>query len=243
MLNSFQSILLSEGILQRMWDKQPKIKNSQLSRKNSKSLFTASLNARSLNEAEKFLSKDKYLKGVIKKHGPCTIKPINKKEYFPDLVDAICSQQLSGKAAATIFNRVKEGVGGKLTPEAIHKTKDEKLRSFGLSWAKVSYVKDLAKRVENKELKINYLSNLSDEEVMKELVAVKGIGPWTAEMFLMFSLARPDVFPIDDLGIKKGVEKLSGKKLLGLSLAKFAERWKPFRTVASWYIWRSLENR
>ncbi|MBI4157252.1 DNA-3-methyladenine glycosylase 2 family protein, partial [Candidatus Woesebacteria bacterium] len=171
------------------------------------------------NEAEKYLSKDKRLKILIKKYGPCTIKPLKKSEYFSDLVDAICSQQLSGKAAKTIFGRVSVGVGGKITPEAILKTKDEKLRSFGLSWAKVSYVKDLAKHVLAKELKLNRLSTLSDEEVVAQLIAVKGIGRWTAEMFLMFSLARADIFPIDDLGIKKGSEKLTGKRLTGPALA------------------------
>ena len=195
------------------------------------------------NKAEKTLLKDKLLKPLIKKYGPCRIKPIKKSEYFADLVDAICSQQLSGKAAKTIFERVKKGVGGKLTPEAILKAKDAKLRSFGLSWAKVSYVKDLAKKVAGNELKIEKLDKLNDEEVLNELVAVKGIGRWTGEMFLMFSLARPDIFPIDDLGIKKGVEKISGKRLIGPALASFAERWQPYRTVASWYVWRSLENR
>ena len=194
------------------------------------------------NEAEKYLSKDKRLKVLIKKYGPCIIKPLKKSEYFSDLVDAICSQQLSGKAAKTIFGRVRAGVGGKITPEAILKTKDEKLRSFGLSWAKVSYVKDLAKHVLAKELILNRLSTLSDEEVVAQLIAVKGIGRWTAEMFLMFSLARADIFPIDDLGIKKGSEKLTGKRLMGPALARFGETFKPHRTVASWYIWRSLEN-
>lgn len=194
------------------------------------------------NEAEKHLLKDKLLKPFIEKYGPCRIKPLRKSQYFTELVDAICSQQLSGKAATTIFNRVKAGIGGKVTPKAILSTKDKKLRSFGLSWAKVSYVKDLAERVSLKKLKINGLDTLSDQEVMQELVAVKGIGPWTAEMFLMFSLARPDIFPIDDLGIKKGAQKLTGKSLIGPELVKFGERFRPYRTVASWYIWRSLEN-
>lgn len=194
------------------------------------------------DEAEKYLTKDKKMRLLIEKYGPCTIKPINKKDYFMDLVDAICSQQLSIKAATTIFNRIKAGLGGKITPKAILETKDEKLREFGLSWAKVSYVKDLAGHVEEKKLKINLLDSLSDEEVIQELVAVKGIGRWTAEMFLMFSLARADIFPVDDLGIKKGVEKITGRKLIGPALFKLGEDWAPYRTVASWYVWRSLEN-
>ncbi|MFI5240952.1 MAG: DNA-3-methyladenine glycosylase family protein, partial [Microgenomates group bacterium] len=161
-----------------------------------------------------------------------------------DLIDAITSQQLSGKAAKTIFNRVKESLSGKITPEAVLTKKDQQLRDCGLSWAKVKYIKDLADRVKKGVLKINELDSLSDEEVVTELVAVKGIGRWTAEMFLMFSLGRADSFPVDDLGIKKGFEKVTGKKWNRVKSAKFAEKnWAPYRTVASWYLWRSLENR
>jgi len=195
-------------------------------------------------KAEKFLAKDKYIVPLVKTWGHCTIKPIKKSLYFEDLVDAITSQQLSGKAAKTIFNRVKDCVGGKISPEAIISKTDQKLRDCGLSWGKVGYVKDLAKKVKSGELKIKNLDKLSDEEVVDELVSVKGIGRWTAEMFLMFSLGRPDIFPIDDLGIKKGFEKVVGKRLEGRELSDFSEtRWKPYRTVASWYLWRSLENR
>ncbi|MFI5241353.1 MAG: DNA-3-methyladenine glycosylase family protein, partial [Microgenomates group bacterium] len=133
-------------------------------------------------DAEKFLKKDKYIAPLIKKWGTCTIKPIAKKLYFEDLIDAITSQQLSGKAAKTIFNRVKESLSGKITPEAVLAKKDQQLRDCGLSWAKVKYVKDLADRVKKRVLKINELDSLSDEEVVTELVAVKGIGRWTAEM-------------------------------------------------------------
>ena len=195
-------------------------------------------------EAEKFLLKDKYIAPLIKKWGSCTVKPIKKSLYFEDLIDAITSQQLSGKAAKTIFNRIKDLVGGEMTPENILSKTDQELRDCGLSWAKVSYVKDLASRVKSGELEINKLDKLSDEEVIKELVAVKGIGRWTAEMFLMFSLGRADTFPVDDLGIKKGFEKVTGKKWDKVKSAKFAEKnWKPYRTIASWYLWRSLENR
>lgn len=194
------------------------------------------------NKAEKFLSKDKYIGPLVEKYGHCKIEPSKKKEYFSDLVDEICSQQLSGKAAATIFGRVKDGLG-KITPENILKTKDEKFRSWGLSRAKTAYVKDLAKRTMNNELRIMDLNKLSDEEVMRELISVKGIGKWTAEMFLMFSLARPDIFPVDDLGINKGVKKLVNKSIKPDKMAKFSERWKPYRTVASWYLWRILDNK
>ena len=195
-------------------------------------------------EAEKFLSKDKYIGPLIKKYGPCKIKPSKKKNYFVDLVDSITSQQLSGKAATTIFNRVKEKCSGEITPVKLIKLKTEQLRSCGLSYAKCSYVKDLAEKVKSSKLKIKSLDKLPDEEVMRELIAVKGIGKWTAEMFLMFSLARPDIFPADDLGIGKGVRLLrpSFAKATEGQVVKFSERWKPYRTVASWYIWRNLEN-
>lgn len=193
-------------------------------------------------DAEKFLLKDKYIGPLIKKYGPCKIKSRVKRDYFVDLVDAITSQQLSGKAATTIFNRVKEKCGGEITPERLMKLNKEELRKCGLSYAKCSYIKDLVQRVKSSKLKVESLDKLPDEEVMKELIAVKGIGRWTAEMFLMFTLARPDVFPVDDLGINKGIGKLFGKALKVDKLAKFAERWKPYRTVASWYVWKILDN-
>jgi DNA-3-methyladenine glycosylase II len=196
------------------------------------------------DKAEAFLLKDKYIGPLIKKWGHCTISPINKIDYFQNLVEAITNQQLSGKAASTIFGRVKLLCKGSFSPEAILKLSEAKLRTAGLSFAKIKYVKDLASKVKNGELEIHKLDKLPDEEVIKELVAVKGIGRWTAEMFLMFSLARPDTFPVDDLGIQKGFEKVTGKKWDKVKSAKFAEKyWKPWRTVASWYLWRSLENR
>lgn len=185
------------------------------------------------SEAEEFLSRDKYIAPLIEKWGHCAIKPIKKSLYFEDLVDAICSQQLSGKAAKTIFGRVKTFLV-KITPENILLADTEDLRKCGLSYAKCKYVKDLALKTKNEELKVKNLDKLSDEEIIKELTAVKGIGRWTAEMFLMFSLARPDIFPVDDLGINKAMKKLKLKN---------SDRWKPYRTVASWYLWRSLENR
>lgn len=186
-------------------------------------------------EAEEFLENDKHIGPLIQKWGSCTIKPIKKSLYFEDLVDAICSQQLSGKAAETIFGRIKTLLV-KISPENILSKTDQYLRGCGLSWQKVSYIKDLASRTTSRDLQVKNLNKLSDEEVIKELIKVKGIGRWTAEVFLMFSLARPDVLPKDDLGINKAIKNLKIK-------AKDTEKWKPYRTVASWYLWRSLENR
>src|SRR4030042_340712 len=195
------------------------------------------------DKGETLLLKDKHLGPLVKKYGHCRIKPSKKQDYFTDLVESILSQQLSGKAAATIFGRVRVGLGGEVSPAKILKTKDAKFRSWGISRQKTSYIKDLAKRVERGELNLKKLDTLSDEDVIAKLVAVKGIGRWTAEMFLMFTLARQDVFPVDDLGIRNGVKKMFGKALDARKVGQLADTWKPFRTLASWYIWESLYNR
>ncbi len=192
-------------------------------------------------DAEEFLLKDKYIGPLVKKYGPCKIRPRRRSEYFENLVREITSQQLSGKAASTIYGRFKEKVG-KVTPENVLKRRDSTLRACGLSFAKISYVKDLAKKVRSGELELNKLNKLTDEEVIEELIKVKGIGRWTAEMFLMFGLARPDVFPIDDLGIRKGTNKLLKKALTTEDMGTISLGWKPYRTVASWYIWKLLDN-
>src|SRR3989344_7086530 len=193
-------------------------------------------------KAEKALLKDKYIGPLVKKYGKCKIRPIDQKDYFKDLVDAIVQQQLSLKAAATIFGRITKELGGKVTPERILRKKDETLRACGLSYSKIKYLKDLSSRVKNGNLVLSKMNKLSDQEVMEELIAVKGIGRWTSEMFLMFALARPDIFPADDMGLQNAFRKLIKRNLKPDKMAKFAERWKPYRTVASWYIWRSLEN-
>lgn len=193
-------------------------------------------------KAENFLLKDKYLGPLVKKWGHCAIKPRLHGDYFQGLVGEIIGQQLSGKVADVIEDRFKALFKGKITPQKVLQAVDQDLRDCGMAWAKVRSIKDLAQRVKNKQLKVKQLKTLPEEEVMRELVAVKGIGPWTAEMFLMFDLGRPDVFSVGDLGIRKGVEKVTGKNLTGDKLLKFSLRWQPYRTVASWYLWRSLEK-
>jgi len=192
--------------------------------------------------AERFLSKDKYIGPLIKKYGRCTLKPRPKNEYFEDLVDAIVQQQLSIAAAATIFKRVKESVGGEVVPDEILRKRDETLRKCGLSYAKIKYLKDLSSKVKKGDVELSKMDKLSDEEVMEELIAVKGIGRWTAEMFLMFSLARADIFPVDDIGLQNAFKKLIGRNIKPERMAYFAMRWKPYRTIASWYIWKGLDN-
>ena len=212
------------------------------------------------DQAERFLVKDKHIGPLVKKYGSCTLKPRKKKDYFEDLVDAIVQQQLSMKAAASIFERIKEKISTKwdvkknhkwrkdatksvqVTPEKILALSEKELRRCGLSFAKIKYLEGLASKVKKGEVEIHKMDKLPDEKVMEELIAVKGIGRWTAEMFLMFSLARPDIFPVDDVGLQNAFKKLVKENMKPDKMEKFAERWKPYRTIASWYIWRSFEN-
>lgn len=194
-------------------------------------------------KAEESLLKDKYIAPLIKKWGHCTIKPRLHADYFQGLVGEIIGQQLSGRVADVIEGRLKVKIKGRLTPDKVLGLADDELRSCGMAWSKVRAIKDLSLRVKNRILHIRKLKELADNTVKDELVAVNGIGPWTADMFLMFSLGRPDIFPIQDLGIKNGFKKVTGKKWDKIKSTNFARKyWKPYRTVASWYLWRSLEN-
>src|SRR5438270_12043344 len=162
------------------------------------------------------------------------------------LVEAITHQPISGKAAATIFGRVKAlGSNGRIpTPQEMLKLRKPALRQAGLSTAKVLAMKDLAqKTIAGTVPALEEARKLSDEELVKRLVSVRGIGAWTVEMFLIFRLGRPDVLPIHDLGVKKGWSVAYGKKHMPRpkELLAFGERWRPYRTVASWYMWRAFE--
>lgn len=192
------------------------------------------------DEAEKVLKGDNNLAPLINKYGPCKIIKYPKSKYFESVVRDIIGQQLSVKAASTIFSRLREALGV-VTPENIVKSKHEKLRKMGLSNAKANYVRDLSERVLDQRLRLDKLDNMQDDTVKKELIEVKGIGKWTAEMFLMFTLARPDIFPIEDLGLRNGFKKIVGN-YSNERMEKYAKRWSPYRTVASWYLWQSLEN-
>lgn len=193
-------------------------------------------------EAEAFLLKDTHIGPLIKKWGHCTISSKLHTDYFQGLVGDIVGQQLSGKVADVIEARLKAKINGNMTPAKILALPDEELRNCGMAWSKVRAIKDLCEKIKNSKLKIKNLNKFSDDKVREQLVQVKGIGPWTADMFLMFKLGRPDVFPVEDLGIKNGFEKVTGAKFDKVKSAKFAEKnWKPYRTVASWYLWRSLD--
>lgn len=191
------------------------------------------------------MRRDPVLAPVVRKYKHRTILDTPSLDPFSALVRTITSQQLSTKAAATIHRRILDLMpGGVATPEAIEKTADAALRSAGLSRQKIAYVRDLAKHASNGDLPLHSLNSLGDEDVITAITKVKGLGRWSAEMFLMFRLHRADVLPVDDLGIVVAVQRLYGlrKRPKPDRLRKIAEPWRPYRTVACWYLWRSLEN-
>ncbi|MBM3905036.1 MAG: DNA-3-methyladenine glycosylase 2 family protein [Thaumarchaeota archaeon] len=195
-----------------------------------------------MTAALKHLKKDKKLAKIIDQVGKYNLS-ITKNPY-ESLVEAIITQQLSGKAADSISTRFREIYGRFPKPADVLVTSDVKLRKAGLSYMKVSYIKDLSSRVESKGLRLSYMKNLTDEEVVAQLTKVRGIGRWTAEMFLIFSLGRQDVLPVGDLGLKKGIQRLYSLTELPEKeqMEKIAEKWRPYRSVATWYLWRSLNQ-
>lgn len=162
---------------------------------------------------------------------------------FETLVKSIVYQQLSGRVAGVIFGRVTDAAGGRLTPEGILKLRPVRMRTLGLSGQKTAYIRDLARHARDGRVVFEELARLPDEAVIERLTAVKGIGVWTAHMFLIFALRRPNVLPTGDLGIRNAIRKAYG--LLELpkpaEMETLSEPWRPYRTVASWYLWRSLE--
>jgi DNA-3-methyladenine glycosylase II len=166
---------------------------------------------------------------------------------YEALLESIAYQSISGKAAATIFGRIKalSGNGRPPSPEQMLKVRNSALRKAGLSGAKVRAMKDLAqKTVQGIVPTLEQAETMSDQELVERLISVRGIGAWTVEMFLIFRLGRPDVLPIHDLGVKKGWSVAYGKKHMPTprELLKFGERWRPYRTIASWYMWRAFER-
>jgi DNA-3-methyladenine glycosylase II len=186
---------------------------------------------------------DPKLAPLIERHGPPAISPTTDAVH--SLARAIVSQQLSGAAAATIWGRFLALYAGNTFPAAaaVLATPDTKLRAAGLSGAKTAAVKDLARHVIENRLVPAKLPHASDDEIAAMLLPVRGIGPWSVDMFLMFALARPDVLPVGDLGIRKGMQRHFKLRKLPEAdkMRKLAEPWRPFRTAASWYMWRLLE--
>jgi DNA-3-methyladenine glycosylase II len=192
------------------------------------------------------MRRDPVLGVAIKQIGACGMADRQRKDHLSALVGAIVSQQLSTKAAATIYGRLVALFEGGHIPSAaaIDPISNEALRSVGLSAQKIGYLRDLSARVADGRLVLEELEALPDEVVIERLTSVKGFGRWTAEMFLMFRLHRPDVLPVGDLGIVNAVHRLYKlrKRPDAKRIAKIGEVWKPYRSVASWYLWQTLRN-
>jgi DNA-3-methyladenine glycosylase II len=199
-----------------------------------------------LKKAANYLAEhDNVLAPVIAEVGICTIRP--HRNYYQELVESIISQQLSVKAADSILKRFIALFDGKFpSPEQILTKDAESFRGVGFSYAKGRYVLDLAQHVVNGKIKFDHLDKLSNEEIIKELTAVKGIGEWTVHMFLMFCMGRLDVVAHGDLGIKNGIRKLYGlaEAPMPQQIIDLAEKnhWHPYESVACWYVWQSLKN-
>ena len=187
---------------------------------------------------------DPILNKLVKKYGaPNNFK--DRSEFlYEELVESIIGQQLSGKAADTIFKRFLALYKGSKfpTPEVLLKTDAEKLRGAGMSYSKASYIKNIAQAFKDGDLDIKILKKMSDEEIVKELTKIKGVGPWTAEMILIFTFKREDVFSLGDAGLRRAIKNLYNLEK-EKDILKLAEKWKPKRSFACWYLWRSLENK
>ena len=181
------------------------------------------------------------MKDLIEKHGELTLTESN--DYFVDLVRSIVAQQLSGKAASTIWKRVETLLNGNITACKFLSVPDESMRQAGISGNKTRYIKNIAQAVMDKSLDFENIRSYDNGEIIQQLTAIKGVGQWTAEMFLIFSLAREDIFSFGDGGLNSAINKLYGG---GIALTKdeikaITEKWKPYRSIASLYLWRSLD--
>jgi DNA-3-methyladenine glycosylase II len=184
---------------------------------------------------------DPVLSAIIERVGPCRME-FGPPE-FHSLAEAIVYQQLNGKAAVTIFKRFAALAGDPVTPKGILKLTNAQMRSVGLSKQKTSYLKDMADRAARGELDFKRLPQMTDAEVIEHLTQVKGVGVWTAHMFLMFTLRRANVLPTGDYGVQVAMKKHYKKRKLPkpLQMEKIARAWEPYRSVACWYLWKSLE--
>ncbi|WP_447975101.1 DNA-3-methyladenine glycosylase family protein [Nitrospira sp. Kam-Ns4a] len=186
---------------------------------------------------------DPVLRRLIARLGPCTLVP--RRDYFATLCDSIISQQLSAPVAAAIYDRFAALFHGRRpTPAALAKTPVLRLRAAGLSRQKIAYLKDLAAGFCDGRIQPRRFGRLSNDAIIAALVSIHGIGRWTAEMFLMFALNRPDVLPVDDLGIRKAIQRWYGLRRLptARTIRTIARPWHPYETVACWYLWRSLRQ-
>jgi len=193
------------------------------------------------DRAKRALAKrDPVMAAIMQRHPKVFM--MRRGEAFMTLARAICGQQISVKAAQSVWNRVCECVG-EITPQNVLDRKRPQLRACGLSDRKTEYIADLAQHFADGKIHERNWPAMDDEAIIAELVDVRGIGRWTAEMFLMFNLLRPDVFPLDDLGLQKGirVNYFNNRKISLKRMKKLGETWRPWRSVATWYLWRSLD--
>ncbi len=188
---------------------------------------------------------DHRLKNIILMAGECNL--IQRKNYYFSLLRAIIGQQLSTYAAGTIYKRFLYHFNNKPSPEKILNTPDEEFRKIGLSYAKTKYIKDLSLKIFNGEILLKNLIEKSDSEIIYDLTKAKGIGEWTVHMFLIFTLARPNVLPVKDLGLRRAIMNVYGLKKLPdeKKIYKISKQnnWSPYNSIACWYLWRSLDTK
>ena len=186
-------------------------------------------------------SADPVIAAIIENVGP--YKPRYAPPTFENMARSIAYQQLHGKAAATIFGRLLTACDACLTPQSVLALSIEQMRACGLSKQKLSYIRDLAEKTISGDVNFEQLPQMEDEDVIEHLTRVKGIGRWSAQMFLMFSLRRPDVMPVVDLGINVAIKRAYRKRKVPKppQILKISEPWRPFRSVACWYLWRSVD--
>jgi DNA-3-methyladenine glycosylase II len=184
---------------------------------------------------------DPTLRAIIERVGPCRIE--YDEPTFHSVAQAIVYQQLNGRAAETIFDRFTNAAGDPVTPEGILKLSAEQMRAVGLSKQKSSYLRDLAEKTQAGLLEFERMPQMTDAEVIEHLIRVKGVGVWTAHMFLIFTLRRADVLPVGDYGVQSAIKKAYRKRKLPKpkDMEKIAKAWSPYRSIACWYLWRSLD--
>ncbi len=195
-----------------------------------------------IKRAVNLLKKDPKLGNIIKNVGACDIRVI--KNRYEALIDAIITQQISDAAGKAISKRFRELFPQYPQPREVLKTPNSVLRSSGISKMKAEYIKDVSNKIETKEIDFKKLGKKNDEDIILELTKIRGIGRWTAEMFLIFGLGRLDVLPLGDLGLRRGIQKLYyiSDSINDEKIIRIAKKWRPYRTIATWYIWRGVRN-
>ena len=198
-----------------------------------------------IEEGIDLLKKDKNMQVLINKFGRPDFNP--RQDYFQSLLRSIVFQQLSGKAAQTIYERFVNLIPktSNLCPNEVLKLDKEEMRKAGLSFRKIDYVRNLADYFENNSFHKKDVEKMSDQEISKELIQIKGIGQWTVDMFLMFTLNRADILPCTDLGIQKGIMKILNMNNLPSKkeMENCSRKWRPYRTIACWYLWRMVDDK